>query len=166
MLREHGRSLVSFELHTNDFASCGLMVGHIGPLKEMTSLRHLKIVEWDFTGRRNRWVPALAEVGVFRLEDALPPELETLYMCLNDCYDESCPPDAQLFVILRRTLESGMFPRLREIKVERNLEDRTKELKPEIEGWEVRMTELHLWQSASSSGCMQLVIELIRRLHV
>ncbi|OAG10882.1 uncharacterized protein CC84DRAFT_1214169 [Paraphaeosphaeria sporulosa] len=156
VLREHGQSLVSFELHTTGYSSYSSTDGQVDSLKEMTSLRHLKIAECDFTGHRNRW----ENDGVLALEDALPAGLETLYLHYDDRWFGPCSPDRGLFVMLGRTLRSGRFSELKEIKVERYLNDSTKELEPEIEGWEVRMTEAHFRMGVSSSGCMRLLIEL------
>lgn len=158
-LREHGRGLVSFELHTNDYGSYSATEGRIGSLREMTSLRHLKIVECDLTDQRARNY-VRTEHHTLPLEDVLPEGLETLYLHFDDRYYEPCPPDERLFEILGRTLRSGKVPKLREIKVERYLSDPTRTLQPEIEGWKVRMTEVHLWARPSSSGCMRLVINL------
>ncbi|KAF2443697.1 hypothetical protein P171DRAFT_486417 [Karstenula rhodostoma CBS 690.94] len=161
VLRKHARNLVSFELHTTGYRQCSGVEGRLRSLKEMTSLRHLKIVEHDLRVRRTRYGVS-TKYDTLPLEDVLPAGLETLYLHYDDCYFGPCAPDTHLFEILGRMLRSGKVPELREIKVERYLNDSTKELKPEIEGWKVCMKEEHLWGGPTSSGCMRLVIELTR----
>ncbi|KAJ4347996.1 uncharacterized protein N0V89_009368 [Didymosphaeria variabile] len=161
LLRRHGQNLISFELHTPEYNSFSLAEGRLGSLAPMTSLRHLKIVENDLTGRRTRSYVS-ESYATLPLEDVLPAGLETLYLHFDDEYSEPCPADEQLFEILKRTVSSGRFPDLREIKVERYLNDPTKKLEPEIEGWKVCVNEVHLWGRPSSSGCMRTVIELSR----
>lgn len=161
VLREHGQNLVSFELHTTEYNSFSSTDGRLGSLRSMTALRHLKVIETDITGRRQR-AYIYEEQDTLPLEVCLPPAIETLYLHYEDYYFSTCPPDTQLFVILERTIRSGKVPALREIKVEIFLDDPTAKLRPEIEGWEVEMKEVHLWAGPSSSGCLRTVIELCR----
>ncbi|KAF4342302.1 hypothetical protein FBEOM_3709 [Fusarium beomiforme] len=117
VLREHGQYLEEFSLHTYHFeeSSSSPGEGRIGSLKELKSLRHLKVSKDLLIGKHKDEAPPL------RLIEVLPESIETLYLYLDsgrtiqsyfgyqdDVYNQD----------VHALLLDGM-PNLREIRMER-----------------------------------------------
>ncbi|KAM0426496.1 hypothetical protein ACHAPT_008187 [Fusarium lateritium] len=119
ILREHGRGLVSLDLDTQGYRRHGFINGSLGPLRELSSLRHLRVVPQDLfhTASCSR---------------SLPLSLETLF--LNE-YDLSDPLyDSGKFEDnkdLARLVMADGHPNLREIRAVGDYD-----VAPEEEEWD------------------------------
>ncbi|KAJ0104414.1 hypothetical protein J7T55_010878 [Diaporthe amygdali] len=161
ILRELGQDLVEFSLHTTNFESDGICEGHLGSLREMRSLRHLKVIYTDLVNTR---VEPSEQVS--KLVDVLPPSLETLHLhwddrhCGQEYYKRRCEYVNQGVTEL---LEHGHMPNLRQVSIERYYNETMEgEFDGPIGGWDMTVENVHLWATYSSSGCMRTIVTFTR----
>ncbi|KAK2609954.1 hypothetical protein N8I77_003419 [Diaporthe amygdali] len=161
ILRELGQDLVEFSLHTTSFESDGICEGHLGSLREMRSLRHLKVIYTDLVNTR---VEPSEQVS--KLVDVLPPSLETLHLhwderhCGQEYYKRRCGFVNQGVTEL---LEHGHMPNLRQVSIERYYNETMEgEFDGPIGGWDMTVENVHLWATYSSSGCMRTIVTFTR----
>ncbi|KAJ4215766.1 hypothetical protein NW759_009626 [Fusarium solani] len=168
VLRRLGHNLEYFNLHTIEYDNWGFFDGRLGSLRDLKALRHLKVILNNLTGRvRNPWETDLEQE--IPLAEALPPMIETLHLHWDEEYyshveyKRFC--DNINGAVFRLLMAADGFPNLRKISIERHGGKRQKgesEWDKSVDGWEVEVTEKHLWQRYSSSGCMRTLIYLTK----
>lgn len=157
LLREHGRNLIELELHTEEYQAANSTDGRLGSLRELSSLKHLRVTKVDLLGSAyERTSEAYPEK--LSLEDALPRSLERLYLHFEDNYYTGKRVDEHGHQELYELITGGQFPDLHEVKVEYYLTDPSSQFGRGIVGWEVRTTQEHLWEQAASSGCLRSIL--------
>ncbi|RBR05652.1 uncharacterized protein FIESC28_11315 [Fusarium coffeatum] len=169
VLRQFGRGLEEFDIHTLGYSSEHSTDGRLGLLQALSSLKHLKTDKEVLLG------PVTdpdEEVGLpaFHLGEALPPSLETLYLhCVNDNYGEYWYERRRQIVNkeIHDLIIQDRLPDLREIQVERYYNETGEgEWDPDlkVEGWKISVQNEHLWETYDSSGCMRTILILSRRI--
>lgn len=139
ILREYGTNLVELDLETSDY---GYADEYIGSLRELRSLRCLKISQEDLV---SRWYERESEPEWTRipLSTVLPSSIETLLFynqmgwLRQDCDDERIRE-------LRELATSGEFPNLRSIEVEllhNQATCRSPLLEEPLDGWKISVAE-------------------------
>jgi len=168
VLRQFGRGLEEFDIHTIDSRFNYFTEGRLGLFQPLSSLKHLKIDKEVLLG-------VVGEPGEevsrppFRFDEVLPPSLQTLYLhCLDDSFGESWYNRRRETVnkAIRDLITQGRLPNLREIQVERYYNETGEgEWDPElkVDGWEVSVRNEHLWETYDGSGCMRTILVLSRR---
>ncbi|EEU36408.1 uncharacterized protein NECHADRAFT_86995 [Fusarium vanettenii 77-13-4] len=168
VLRSHGHNLEYFSLHTIEYDNWGFCNGRLGSLRNLKSLRHLKVILNSFTGRvRAPW--ETDQEQEIPLAEALPPTIETLHLHWDDEYYSHheykgfC--DKHNGAVFKLLMAADSFPNLRKISMERYGGKREKgesEWDKSVDGWEVEVTQEHLWQRYSSTGCTRTLIYLTK----
>ncbi|KAJ4246051.1 hypothetical protein NW762_013796 [Fusarium torreyae] len=162
ILRELGRGLEELDIHTLEYKSYRCTDGRIGSLQTLSLLKHLKIDEEDFLTVRGM-APAL------RLNDTLPPTLQTLYLHWGQEYyreDFHKSERQRVNKAIHSLVMGGEVDNLREIQVERYHNDTMEgewnfELK--LDGWNASVKNEHLWVRCNSPGCMRTILVLSRK---
>ncbi|KAI8681813.1 hypothetical protein NCS55_00434600 [Fusarium keratoplasticum] len=160
-LREFGRNLVEFGLHTDGFEEHRHCYGRIGSLESMPRLKHLCITKENLVG-----VHGLEETKL--LNEALPFTLETL--CLYSEFYH--PPDADYPDVFQEVndevcgvLVGGDYPDLREVTILRlSVEEKVRggEFGGAVEGWDLIET-MQLEQGYNPKKLMHLNTYLTRK---
>lgn len=168
VLRKLGHNLEYFSLQTTEYDNWGFCDGRLGSLRNLKALRHLKVILNSFTGRvRSPW--DIKEEQEIPLVEALPPMIETLHLYWDEEYYSHheyrrfC--DNINGAVFRLLMAADEFPNLRKISIERHGGKRQKgesEWDKSVDGWEVEVTQKHLWQRYSSTGCMRTLIYLTK----
>ncbi|CAG7556493.1 unnamed protein product [Fusarium equiseti] len=169
VLRQFGRGLEEFGIHTIDSSFNYFTEGRLGLLQPLSSLKHLEIDKEVLLG-------VVREPGdevnrpAFRFDEALPPSLQTLYLhCSNNNFGEYRYNNRRQVVNeeIHDLVIQDKLPNLREIQVERCYNKTGEgEWDPElkVDGWEVSVRNEHLWETYDSSGCMRTILTLSRRI--
>ncbi|KAJ3545956.1 hypothetical protein NM208_g2254 [Fusarium decemcellulare] len=166
ILRHQGRRLETFELHTLEYEAWNASDGVLGSLRELESLKHLKVIRKDFIGREELF--GEVDPDAISWEDALPPWIETLYLHWDDAYYSDSWFQSrreglakELFDLITR----GQFPNLYKIECERPYNKVPKEWDPEmmIDGWDIYTREEHLWETQTSTGCLRTILVLSKK---
>ncbi|KAJ4324658.1 hypothetical protein N0V84_003782 [Fusarium piperis] len=166
--RRLGHNLESFNLHTIEFDNWGSSEGRLGSLRNLKALQHLKVVLNNFTGRvRYPW--ETDQEQEIPLAEALPPMIETLHLHWDDEYYSHreykgfC--DNINGAVFKLLMAVDGFPNLRKISIERyggKRQNGELEWDKSVDGWEVEVTQEHLWKRYSSSGCMRTLVYLTK----
>ncbi|KAM5351085.1 hypothetical protein ACJ41O_003808 [Fusarium nematophilum] len=171
IIRDLGRNLHEFELHTLEYQAFHGTDGRLGSLKALASLRHLRVIQEDFLGS----IPMYGDEEDDDDEDgpslvfkeALPPSIETLYLHWDDRYYDKNYYQRRCGAVnnaVFNLLVQGEMPNLREVKVERDYNETKKEWDGrEIPGWDVDVVEEHLWERSHSTGCMRTILVLQKK---
>lgn len=160
-LREFGRNLVEFGLHTNAFEHHRRCFGRIGSLESMPRLKHLYITKENLMG-----VHGLEESLL--LSEALPCTLET-FCFYPECY---LSPDADYPDVYQEVndevcgvLVDGNYPEMQEVTIFRLCpEDKLKggEFGAAVEGWDLVET-MQLEPEPNPEKLMRLNTYLTRK---
>ncbi|KAF4466777.1 hypothetical protein FALBO_6351 [Fusarium albosuccineum] len=166
ILRHDGRRLESFELHTLDYEDANSTDGILGSLRELESLKHLKVMRKDLVGREI--IFGEVDPDAISWEDALPPWIETLYLHWDGSYFSKSWFETMregLAKELCDLIAGGQFPNLHKIEWERPYDEKPKEWEPEvtIDGWDISTREEHLWERQTSTGCMRTILLLSKK---
>lgn len=165
ILRSLGGNLVELSLHTNNYEDYdegpSQSEGHLGPLREMRSLKHLSVVCGDLIGNRaeTQELPMLADV--------LPRLLETLHLHWDEkhygehSYRRRC---GHVNNAVRKLLEHGHMPDLRQVSMERFYNETVEgEFDGPVAGWDMSVENRRLWMTYSTSGCGRTIVTFKKR---
>ncbi|KAJ4007776.1 hypothetical protein NW766_009579 [Fusarium irregulare] len=167
VLRQFGRGLEEFNIHTIDCSFNYFTEGRLGLLQPLSSLKHLKIDKEVLLGVAREPGDEVSRPA-FRFDEALPPSLQALYLhCSNNNFGEYWYNNSRQVVNkeIHDLIIQGRLPNLREIQVERYYNKTGKgEWDPElkVDGWEVSFRNEHLWETYESSGCTRTILIISR----
>ncbi|KAE8419041.1 hypothetical protein BDV36DRAFT_294690 [Aspergillus pseudocaelatus] len=166
ILRQHGRNLEEFDLHTAEYEedhSPG--EGRLGSLRELTSLRHLKVSKDALLGKQVEGEPS-----PLSFSEALPDSVETLHLHWSEHYfiESWFNFTRQVFnKDVHKLLVEDKTPNLREVRMERGYnESKENEWPAELKvgGWDVEIVDERTWQKYHSSGCVRTIVTLSKNI--
>lgn len=148
VLRKYGQRLSTLSLHCEGYESELMdLYSSIGSLQSLQALRHLAITKQRLLGAGG----SDGTSKILKLEEALPPFLETLSFIdgpgwRGEQRNESIRKSRNKQIY--QLITSGLFENLRQIKDERPIQD-SKPFDMEIPGWRLSLTQERRRESLS-----------------
>ncbi|KAF4968397.1 hypothetical protein FSARC_4194 [Fusarium sarcochroum] len=169
VLQKYGRGLEEFDLLTVEYSSNhSVGGGRLGPLRELSKLRHLKVIKAELLDD----MALSREERHLTLGEALPLSLETLYLHCDGRFS-----GGESYKVKRRSMNEAVYdfilenklPNLREIKIERLCNESGRRgiewpVEFKMDGWEVDVYDENLWKRFYDSGVMRTIVRLSRKL--